>query len=189
MSFINWILFLSVWYGEICFLNYSEFYLFQHLLKSVWCNLIYIVNSVINQNNTHTIHCFSFFCLKMNNFCEKFFCNKKQKNGLITGLRYKFKLCLFSLHKNVHYHRFSIVTAPWHVAIDQVTIPSARTTSYPSLKLIALRFCTLSCFLICQIQVIGSAAYWYINYSDSLLQLWNLLISVALRLISLVVTR
>lgn len=125
----------------------------------------------------------------MDNFCEKFSFEKEQKNEVITGLRYKLKLCQFWLHKNVHYQRFSIVTTPRHVAIDQVTILSAWTTSYPSLELIALWFCTLSCFLICQIQVIGSAAHRYINYSDSLLQLWNPLISVALRLISLVVTR
>lgn len=87
------------------------------------------------QSYTKIIHIlyitFSFLSGKWTTFVRSFPCEKKKKNGVIIGLRYKLKLCLFWLHKNVHYHRFSIVTTPSHVAIDQVTILSAWTTNYP----------------------------------------------------------
>lgn len=132
LSFINLdFIFYQCGMGKLFFKLFRILFVSTLIEQSVWCYLIYIVISVIYQDNTHTIYSFSLLVWKMDNFCEKLSCEMKQKNGLITELRYKFKLCLFSLHKNVHYHRFSIVTTPRHVATDQVTILYAWATSYP----------------------------------------------------------
>lgn len=106
MSFINLdFIFINldfIFYSQFCgignlfFKNYSECH-----LSSIYWTVHFVLPDltlVTYQDNTQTVYSF-FFIWNMDNFCEKFCWEMERKNGMLAGLRYKFKSFLFWLRK------------------------------------------------------------------------------------------